>query len=313
MSTLLIRIVCVATALVLAGFGDRRYMEASDGTPAGPLQRRTAGQNTRYPVVDESTIARTLHFATGGDRTLDVRAINGSIHVSSGDGGDVQLDVRKSVRAESDNDLYEAQRAVRLDIVERTTRIEAIVRDSRGEVCGEPSDGNRDWQRRRYEVTFDFTIRVPAGTGLRLCTINGGDVLVEGTDGDFEVDNVNGRITMENIRGSGDARTVNGPLKISFAENPRAPSVFTTVNGNVMATFQDGLSADLKMKTFNGGLFTDFDVQPLAQASGTSAERRNGRVVYRSNTFTMVRVGSGGPEMTFETLNGDVRVLRAPR
>jgi hypothetical protein len=43
------------------------------------------------------------------------------------------------------------------------------------------------------------------------------------------------------------------------------------------------------------------------------AERRDGRFVYRSNQFTLVRAGGGGPELTFETFNGNVRVLRAAR
>ena len=51
-----------------------------------------------------------------------------------------------------------------------------------------------------YDVRFDFTIRVPRDAALRLCTINGGDVIVNGTRGDFDVDNVNGLIEM-NQRG----------------------------------------------------------------------------------------------------------------
>ena len=74
-------------------------------------------------------------------------------------------------------------------------------------------------------------------------------------------------------------------------------------------SFLEGLSADFAMKTFNGALFTDFDVQPLA-GKAVAGERRNGRFVYRANEFTRVRVGSGGPEMTFETLNGNVRARR---
>ena len=132
------------------------------------------------------------------------------------------------------------------------------------------------------------------------------------TVGDFEVDNVNGRITMDGIRGSGSAETVNGPVAVSFSEAPPAASLFKTVNGNVTITLPEGLSTDLKMKTLNGGLFTDFDVQTL-QSGPIAVERRGGRSIYRSNEFTRVRAGRGGPEITLETLNGNVHVLRAPR
>jgi hypothetical protein len=42
-----------------------------------------------------------------------------------------------------------------------------------------------------------------------------------------------------------------------------------------------------------------------------AGERRNGRFVYHANEYTRVRVGSGGPQITFETLNGNVRARRA--
>jgi hypothetical protein len=270
-------------------------------------------QRSRFPVADESTITRTLTFAGGGDRTFDLRLINGSIRVVGTDKDTVQISLRKVIRAETDADFADAQREVALDFVDRTARVEAIVRDRNGSVCGERSHGDRNSPRPRYEVSFDAEVQVPRTVNLRLCTINGGDVRVEGTTGDFEVDNVNGQIEMEQVAGSGSARTVNGPVTVSFTENPREASVFHTVNGNVVVRFQDGLAADLKMKTFNGGLFTDFDVEPLAQASTGQTERSSGRFVYRANDFTRVRAGAGGPEHTFETLNGNVRALRAAR
>jgi DUF4097 and DUF4098 domain-containing protein YvlB len=186
------------------------------------------------------------------------------------------------------------------------------VRDRSGHVCGEPwsQEGPR-WDRTRYEVRFDFTIRVPRNVALRLCTINGADVIVSDTQGDFDVDNVNGRIEMNRVAGSGSAHTVNGPVAVTFTANPTQTSSFKTVNGNVDVVFLDGLSADFAMKTMNGGLYTDFDVQPLANQATVAGERRNGRFVYRGNEFTRVRVANGGPQFTFETLNGSIRARRA--
>jgi hypothetical protein len=79
----------------------------------------------------------------------------------------------------------------------------------------------------------------------------------------------------------------------------------------VDVSFPEPFSADLRLKTFNGGLYTDFDVQPLPRPASGSGQRRNGQFVYRSNDYALVRAGRGGPELTFETLNGDVRVRRA--
>ena len=276
----------------------------------GPLD---AQRSSRWEVMDESTITRTLSFAPSGGRTLDVRNINGFIHVEAASDSTVQMSIRKTIRAETPNDLAEAQREVQIEFIDQTARVGATVTEANRHVCGQEweDDEGRRWRRRNYSVKFDFTIRVPRDVSLRLCTINGGDVIVNGTTGDFDVTNVNGDITMREVAGSGRAHTVNGPVSVAFTTNPRTSSSFKTVNGNVDVTFQSGLGAEFVMKTMNGGLYTDFDVTPLAIKAPPAGERRNGRFVYRANQHTRVRVGGGGPEMSFETLNGNVRARRA--
>jgi hypothetical protein len=302
------RLLWLASAAALVALVGPPGASARDPWPAED------GRGVReFHERDESTISRTLHFAGSGDRTLDVRAIHGSIRVIGADRTDVQLDVQRVVRAETDDDIEAAERDVVLEIADGTARIEAIVHEKDGDVCGEESRSRSgSWQRPRYVVTHDFAIHVPRDTRLRLCTINGREVVVDGTRGDFDLANVNGRVIMANVSGSGSARTVNGAIEASFSEQPRQSSSFTTINGDLIVGFPADFSADLKMKTFHGGLFTDFDVEALPQPTAV-AERRGDRFVYRSNQFTLVRAGRGGPVLTFETLNGSVRVIRAVR
>jgi hypothetical protein len=272
-----------------------------------------AQRSSRWEVMDDSVITRTLSFAPGGGRTLDVRNINGFIHVEATSDSTVQISVRKVIRAETQNDVAEAQREVQIEFTDNTARVGATVTEANRHVCGQEweDDQGRQWRRRNYSVRFDFTIRVPRDTAIRLCTINGGDVIVNGTRGDFDVTNVNGDISMRDVAGSGRAHTVNGPVTVTLAANPKSASSFKTVNGNVDVTFQGGLDAEFAMKTLNGGLYTDFDVMPLASQAPAAGERRNGRFLYRVNQHTRVRVGGGGPEISFETLNGSVRARRA--
>ena len=114
---------------------------------------------------------------------------------------------------------------------------------------------------------------------------------------------------MNGIAGSGYVRTVNGPTTVSFRENPKAESEFHSLNGRVEVTFQPDLSADMRVKTFNGQIYTDFDTSHLTGLAPV-AERRDGKFIYRSDHGTGLRVGSGGPELRFETLNGDIRILQ---
>jgi hypothetical protein len=262
---------------------------------------------SRYAVQREETISRTLRFGAGAERRLEVSTISGNIRVVGYDEDAVDVVVRKTVRAETGADADAAEAAVGLEIAEAAGAIRLL-----GHVEAQPGC---DWEtitrrrtRPRYHVAFDFDVRVPHSTRLRLCTVNGGAVHVAGTAGDFEIDNVNGGITLTGVRGSGRAVTVNGAVSAEFAENPKAASSFKSVNGDLDVIFQPKLSADLLMKTFNGGLFTDFDVTPLP-VPAAAAERRNGMSVYRGSRFTGYRVGQGGPEVTLDAFNGDVRVV----
>ncbi len=261
--------------------------------------------------IEHSSMKQTLHFAGAGTHTLELRAISGSIKVEAYDGRDVEMEVGRTVTAYTEDALRAADREVILNTSENAAVVSAIVRTRNEGTCGEEfHDG--PWYRPDpgYRVRLDFTVRVPADTRLQLCTINAGDVTVTGTHGDFSVRSVNGPITMTDVAGAGEAVTVNGSVHVSFVAAPQAASLFKTINGNVVVTFPDRLAADLRMKSFNGGLYTDFDVQRLPAEPLHTVEKRGGMSVYRTNGFTAVRVGSGGPELTLDTLNGDVRVLR---
>ena len=264
-------------------------------------------------VTESSSTSHTLHFASGAPHTLEVRAITGAITVEAYDGNDVEMLVNKSVTADSDEDLRAARSEVMLDIEDNAGTVGAIVRYPEQDACGQKGirGEHHHWHEQRYEVRYDFTIRVPRDTRLELCTINEGHISVTGTRGDFEIQSVNGRITMTNVSGAGKAATINGRVTASFVAAPNARSTFRTINGDVVLSLPAGLAADLRMKTFNGGLFTDFDVQALPAAMPVAVEKRDGMSVYKSNGFTSMRVGRGGPELTLDTLNGNVRVLRS--
>jgi hypothetical protein len=273
------------------------------------------GAADRYTVHRETTARKTLRFSGSGVPTIDVRAGSGPVRVSGYDGRDVDIEARTEISAEDADAAAEAERNVILDTKEDGATVEAVVRESGRAACGESMNSRPPawWDQRRYEVSVDLTIRVPAGTRLRLCAVNSHEVHVDGTSADFDIQNVNGAIVLDNVRGSGRATTVNGRVEANFAEAPRAESLLKTVNGEVAVTLPAATSANLRLKTQHGGVFTDFDVVPEPTRATPSRELGNGQYVYRFDGYSTVRIGRGGPELTFETLNGDVRVRRAQR
>jgi hypothetical protein len=265
-----------------------------------------------YRLREESTLRQTLRFAGSGQRRVIIRNINGEIHVTGSSDPDVQLSMRRVVYADFDSDLKRGASEMRVETQDGGLEVQAVVVDPNGPSCGDSGDYSFRG-RRPYVVHFDFTVTVPRDTQLVLCTINHGDVTVQGTRGDFSVSNVNGSIELRDVHGSGTATTVNGPIEATLLEVPRSNSLFKTVNGGIQVTWPPQLAATLRMKTWHGDLLTDFDVVPLTREPAEAPSRRDGRFVYHSNDFASVRVGAGGPEITLETLNGDVHVLKARR
>jgi hypothetical protein len=275
---------------------------------ASALCLAVAACAARADTTPIETTRHTLRFAGAGPRVLEVRTIEGRIDIEGYDGADVDMTVSKSIRAKTAADVQRAQREVVLEIADNASTLRAIGRYAYGTTCGEEShQQNREWPH--YEVRFDFKIRVPRNTRIVLCTINEGTVTVKGMRADFVVRSVNGPVSLTEMAGSGEATTVNGSVTASFVTAPRGDSLFRTINGDIVLEMPDAFAADLDLKTFSGGLYTDFDAQPRALKAAAVPQRKDGKLVYKTNEFATVRVGAGGPLLTLDTFNGDARVL----
>jgi hypothetical protein len=255
-------------------------------------------------AVPETT-RRTFPWpASSTARVFELSNVRGSVHIVAEDRSDISVVATRTVERQGAAGDPGAQ----LDFRQETDRV-LVCGDSRR--CGCHVDWPRDQGRRdndRTRVRVDFEVRLPKNSTLDVCAVNGGTLTVEGTEGRYTLSNVNGDLEMVRVRGAGRASTVNGDVEASFTAPPDAAAEFKTVNGTVDVTLPASLSADLRLKTMNGGLYTDFETTPLPVQP--TAERRNGRFIYRSNRYASVRVGKGGPELTFETLNGDVQVRK---
>jgi hypothetical protein len=256
-------------------------------------------------LQEKETIRKTFNL-TADHKVLEVDNVFGSIEVTGGEGNQVQLVVNKTIFAESKDRMETAKKEVILDITDQPDFLKFYVNGPFRCNCSDDCEGQRG--DHGYRVKMDFQLQVPRNIEVKLKTVNSGSVHVQDVTGNFSVHNVNGRIEMLNVAGSGTAKTVNGPVKVTFRENPRANSDFGTINGNVELYFVRGLAGDFRFKTMNGAVYSDFEMTSLP-AQPVSSERRGTKFVFHSDRFTGGRIGSGGPEIKAENLNGDIRVL----
>lgn len=252
-----------------------------------------------------NTVQRTFALTgSGGERRLLVSNINGSVRVSGTSGDQIRVTATEHWTADNQDDLNRGRADVQL-VMEQTGNAVSVTLD------GPFRNPDRSYWGRRpsYRFHHDFEITVPRDIELTLKTVNGPDLIVSDTTGNWNVSNVNGRVVLERISGSGRAHTVNGPIKAVFTSNPSQSCSFETVNGEIDTSFRPGLNADLRLSTMHGDAYTDFEIQPLSIP--VAAEKSGEGSRFRLGGGRRLRIGNGGgTEHSFKTLNGTIKIRK---
>jgi hypothetical protein len=269
----------------------------------------SAASDRDYKEVDREAI----HHTFTGDKTIDVDLINGGVTVIGDGGNTIRVEGERVIRAASQEEVARAKKEVALDINEKNGIAQLYengpYRDSNNR--SSENHGFHESSDRHYNVSYDLTVHVPRETAMHLKTVNGG-VTARETTGAFDVKSVNGAISMTDIGGAGTAAAVNGANVVSYRENPKADSAFTSVNGRIEVSFQPNLAAEFVLKTVNGGMFTDFESTMLASPTA-AATKENGKFVFKTHGESRVRVGTGGPQIRLETVNGSIQIKKATK
>ena len=260
-----------------------------------------------YNVEDRSPVNHTF----SSDKKLDVDVISGAVEVIGDGGNSIRVTGERVIHALDQQQLARAKQDDVLDMNEKDGAAQIYENGPFRNNNNRSSDYHgfhEGTDRREYNVDWNLTVHVPREIALRLRNVNG-SIKAEATSGAYDMSAVNGSITGTNIAGSGNISTVNGPTVISFRENPKSDSSFKSVNGKVDVTYQPNLAAEFDLKTVNGGMFTDFESVALASTGGGSS--KDGKFVYKSHGNSRIRIGSGGPEIRMETVNGSIQIRKA--
>ncbi len=156
-----------------------------------------------------------------------------------------------------------------------------------------------------------LTVRVPRRTSVHAGNINGGDIVIRGVAGDHELDHVNGGIQALDVSGSVVASTTNGNVLVTFAAIDRqAPMSFSSFNGNVDVAFPADLGARVRIKAGQGEILSDFEVALEAQAPVLTRDEDSSGTRFELESEVRGTIGAGGPELRFETYNGNVLIRK---
>jgi hypothetical protein len=229
----------------------------------------------------------TIPFSYDGSlrsgRTLEVRDINGSVRVHTGD--------RLSIHAIKQSERGDAN-AVAIHVENRPSGIVVCVRypPDANLGCDESNESSHNGDN---DTSVAFDITVPHGITLDARTVNGSIDAVN--DGPAMVETVNGSIHVQG-RTVRTARTINGSVEVTMLDRGSGSLDAHTINGSITVTLPSGSGVALVARTSTGGITADgFNVErprygPGAQASGT--------------------VGDGARKLDLETMNGSITVRR---
>jgi len=231
-----------------------------------------------------------FHDATK-PRFVDVETLNGSITVHGYSGNEVVVEAAGGhIRRTRPRDVPDGMHQVGagrsgLDITEENN----VVRIRTG-VMG----------------SADLNIQVPSQTSLKVHTLSGGKVVVDGVAGEIDASNMNGTVTVTNVSGSVLANSMNGRVIVSLDHvTPNKNMSFSSMNGSIDVTLPADIKANLKMRSDNGDIWSDFDIK-LNGSAPPQVDDRNGRHRVRMDRTMLGTINGGGPELSFVTYNGNI-------
>ena len=232
-------------------------------------------------------------------QTIEIKGINGDVRASASPSAEVEVAATRSARRSNPDD-------VRIEVVRHGGGITicAVYPTALGDDPNrcEPGGGGRS-NNHNNDTVVHFDVRVPNGVAFVGRTVNG-EVTGESLRGDAEAHAVNGSVRLTTT-GRALASTVNGSVNVRMGRTDWPNGAhFTTVNGGITLTMPGPFDADLRAEMLNGDLASEF---PVSVTSSTGSPERPG-----SPRRLLGRIGNGGRELELTTVNGSIRLLRAP-
>ena len=257
---------------------------------------------------DKVVINKTYELNASEEKVVVIDNIYGDVEVVPSNDNKVYLSLEILISAKSDQLIEKAKKELQLgeeqsgDSLILFTKAPFIKRctwwNGRGfSMEDEP----------KYSFRYQYKLKVPKSVTLEAKTVNRGEVFVKNIDGAIKACNVNGGVEIQNARKVLQASTVNGDVTINFLETPDEDIDFNTVNGDFNFELPKNFSAKVYFDTMNGDMYSAFDYEHMSPKVEKS--EKDGQ--FKIGTKTGVEIGTGGPELSFRSINGNVYLKKS--
>jgi hypothetical protein len=223
-------------------------------------------------------------YALTPDGRVEVDNINGDVHVSIWDRNEVKVDAVKF--ADSKDRLDDAR--IEVDSSKEHLSIRTKYRDH---------DLTFNWGSHNNPPSDEYTLTVPRTVRLNEIKLINGSLDLTGVSGEVHASCINGRLEAHNLSGRAELSTINGHLEAKFDQLPGSSVELKSVNGSVELTIPSDSKAEIEASTVSGGIENDFGLHV-----------NNHRFVGHD---LRGELGSGGPRIKLEDVNGRIQIRHA--
>jgi hypothetical protein len=221
----------------------------------------------------------------------------GDVELSGGDGNLVEIQAVKQIRGRlsSGSDWGVDQKwlkEIKIKIEQSGNQVEIKTEIPTNKTFWDYFD---DLSLRRPAMIVDYKVKIPRRTNVNVKTVSG-KLVIKDLEGEVEAHVVNGGIEMKEVSGALKAGTVNGSIDIDLRQDAGIKDMeLTTVNGSISLGLPPSAAAEVDLSTVIGTINLEFPVTVQEDVSGKNIRGK---------------IGSGGPSIRLNTINGDIKVKK---
>ena len=218
------------------------------------------------------------------DGRVELDNINGAVHISTWDKNEVKVDAIKY--ADAKERLDDAR--IEIDSGKEYLSIRTKYRDH---------DLTFNWGSHNNPPGVEYTLTVPRTARLDEIKLINGSLAVTGVTGEVHASCINGKLEAHNLAGRAELSTINGHLDAKFDQLAGSSVELNSVNGSVELTIPSDSKAEIEASTVSGGIDNDFGLH-------VNHHRFVGHDLRGE-------LGSGGPRIKLENVNGHIEIHHA--
>jgi DUF4097 and DUF4098 domain-containing protein YvlB len=223
-------------------------------------------------------------YALAPDGRVELDNINGAVHISTWDRNAVKVDAVKSA------DVKDRLDDARIEIDSGKEYLSIRTRYREHDLTFNRGSHNNP-------ASVEYTLTVPRTVRLDEIKLINGSLDITGLTGEVHASCINGRLEAHNLAGRAELSTINGHLDARFDQLAGSSIELNSVNGSVALTIPSDSKAEIEASTVSGGIENDFGLH-VNHHQYVGHDLRG-------------ELGSGGPRIKLENVNGRIEIHHA--